>query len=166
MQKQSIDDRNLLHFTGFMRLDLKGAEPKQVVDLKKLAAFCGVSVRTVRGWASTGLPQRARTQLENLYSGSYLPPAWRDAGITVQHDGVQLRCGTHIALDALAFWQFIVCGVDWSRVKQIEEAVNMRRKTGRLPAVLVQNGVETMQRIATELVGTAQLDGNIGKISR
>lgn len=151
MQKQSISDSDLLHFTGFMRLDLNGAEPKQVVDYKKLAEFCGVSVRTVRGWASAGLTKRARTQLENLHSGSYLPPAWRDAGITVQHDGVQLRCGTRIAIDSLAFWQFIVCGVDWGRVKQIEEAVNMRRKTGRLPAVLVQNGVETMQRIAAEL---------------
>ena len=157
MRKQSIDDVSLLHLTGFIKTVVVGSDIKQTVDYAKLATFYGVAVRTARNWSRTGLPSRARTQLENLHGGAYLPPAWQQAGIRVVHDGVTLRCGTHISLDTMSFWQFIVFGVDWARVRDIEKTVNFYRTNGRPPALLIQNGVETAKRIAKELVDPKSL---------
>lgn len=151
MRKKSINDSDLLHQTGFIRTFIRHGDVKQSVDYEKLAEFCGVAVRTVRSWKRTGLPGRVRTLLENLLNGAYLPPAWKQAGIRVMHDGVMLRCGTHISLDTISFWQFIVFGVDWARVREIEQTINFYRKNGRPPVVLLQNGVETAKRVTQEL---------------
>lgn len=148
MKKQSMTDWGLLHATGFIRVNFRhNGDVKERVDMEKLAEFCGVSLRTVRSWGVKGLPHRVRVQLENLCNGEYLPTAWRKAGIRVCHDGIELRDGVHINLDSLAFWKFIVCGVDWARVKDIEDTVNQTRRTGRPPLVLVQNGKATADRI-------------------
>ena len=162
MRNESNNDWQLLHLTGFLRVDLSASgDVKQRVDCKRLAEFCGVSLRTVRSWSITGLPNRARVQLQNLHNGEYLPAPWRKAGIRVLHDGVQLRCGSHINLDSLSYWQFIVCGVDWGRVRDIENMINTSRKTGRSPLVLVQNGAAAVSRIAAALGDTGQL-GQLG----
>lgn len=152
MKKQSISDWSLLHETGFLMTDVSpNGKVKQRVDMKKLAEFCGVTQRTVRSWGGKGLPNRARVQLENLRSGEYLPAPWRKAGIRVCQNGVELRDGVHINLDSLAFWKFIVCGVDWNRVRDIEQMLNTQRAIGRAPVVLVQHGQETAHQIAAAL---------------
>lgn len=156
MKKQSISDWSLLHETGFLMTDVSpNGKVKQRVDMKKLAEFCGVTQRTVRSWGGKGLPNRARVQLENLRNGEYLPAPWRKAGIKVCMDGVELRDGVRINLDALAFWKFIVCGVDWARVRDIEQMLNRQRATGRTPVTLVQHGLATAQHVAA-LVGVGQ----------
>jgi hypothetical protein len=156
MKKESITDWSLLHETGFLVTDISpSGTVKQRVDMKRLADFCGVSQRTVRSWSGKGLPNRARVQLQNLLNGEYLPAAWRKAGMRVRHDGVELRDGVRINLDALAFWKFIVCGVDWARVRDIELMLNRQRATGRPPLTLVQHGMATAQQVAA-LVGAGQ----------
>lgn len=159
MRKQSISDWSLLHETGFLVADISpSGAVKQRVDMNKLAEFCGVTHRTVRSWGGKGLPKRARVQLENLRNGEYLPAAWRKAGIRVCHDGVELRDGERINLDCLKFWKFIVCGVDWARVHDIEQMLNTQRATGRAPVVLVQDGVATAQKVtAAALNGQSSL---------
>jgi len=152
-----MSDSQLLHLTGFYRTDLTAAgEINQRVDTPRLAEFCGVSVRSVRNWAHSGLPKRARVQLENLHEGAYLPPAWRKAGIKVLHDGVELRCGNHIPIDVISYWKFIVFGVDWARVRDIETTVNQYRITGRLPVDFVQPGVDTVNNLVSAF-GLAKL---------
>lgn len=157
MTKQSITDWSLLHSAGFLLAVVSPTGTvKERVDMKKLAEFCGVSLRTVRSWGVKGLPHRVRVQLENLCNGEYLPNAWRKAGIKVCHDGIELRDGVHINLDCLTFWRFIVCGVDWARVRDIEQMLNTSRATGRAPVTLVQHGFATAQQVAAAVAG--QLD--------
>lgn len=153
---KSSSDRTLLHLTGFF--DTKVTPTGRIdqrVNLTKLAEFCGVSVRTARYWGYKGLPVRARIQLENLYNGEYLPAAWRRAGIRIVHDGAILPCGNHITVEIIALWRFIVCGVDWHRVRGIEDAVNAGR---RIPAELVQPGLTAVSKL---MIGA----GVAGKLS-
>lgn len=148
MQTKSMSDWQLLHVTGFLRTNLRAdGDIKQQADTAKLAEFCGVSKRTVRHWALNGLPKQARRQLENLHEGVYLPAAWRQAGIKLLHDGVQLRCGNHISIDVISYWRFIVFGVDWNHVQQIENTINASRRRGRLPYNLVQSGLSTVNKL-------------------
>lgn len=145
---KSMSDAQLLHLTGFYRTDLTAAgKINQRIDTARLAEFCGVTERAVRNWPHTGLPKRARVQLENLREGEYLPPAWRRAGIKLLHDGVMLRCGNHIPIDVITYWKFIVFGVDWNRVKDIENTVNQYRLTGRVPYNFVQPGADAVNNL-------------------
>lgn len=143
-----MSDWQLIHLTGFVRTDMTASgEMNQRIDTARLAEFCGVTVRAVRNWAKIGLPKRARVQLENLREGAYLPPAWRLAGIKVLHDGVLLRCGNHISIDVISYWKFIVFGVDWNRVKDIENTVNQYRLSGRVPYNFVQPGADAVNNL-------------------
>ncbi|MEN3159601.1 hypothetical protein ABC502_14570 [Alkalimonas sp. NCh-2] len=158
MNKQSKSDRDLLHAAGFFDTYLTATgDVKQRVDHKRLAEFCCVSLRTVRSWSQNGLPKRVRKQLESLHKGSYLPDSWRRAGIRVVHDGVELKDGVHINLDTLQFWTFIVCGVDWGRVLDIQESLNRFRATGRLPVVLDQ-GQHTARQMISSVSECARLE--------
>lgn len=148
MQTKSMSDWQLLHLTGFLRTRMRvSGDVDQGVDKAKLAEFCGVSLRTVRVWAAKGLPKRVRVQLENLYNGAYLPPAWQQAGIKILHDGLQLRCGNHVNIDVISYWQFIVFGVDWNHVRDIENTINISRRSGRVPFNLVQSATATVNKL-------------------
>lgn len=141
---KSINDTDLLHLTGFFgTLTSNHGKLKQELNVKRLAKFHGVSARTIQRWVKDGLPRRVRTQLENLYNGQFLPPAFQDAEISIHHDGIMLRDGFHISIDTLKFWQFIVFGVDWQRVRDIERSLNTNR---RLPITLTQSGLDAIQR--------------------
>lgn len=149
MQTKSITDWQLMHLTGFLLTDIHASgEVTERVDAARLAEFCGVTERAVRNWKHKGLPKRARTQLENLYDGAYLPASWRRAGIRVLHDGVLLRCGSHISIDVINYWKFIVSGVDWGRVQDIQNMLNTNLLTGRrMPYEFVQSGVAAAKKL-------------------
>lgn len=107
---KSKSDRDLLWLCGF-------TDEKQRINNKKLALFCGVSVRTVQRWIYNGLPARVVNQLNQLKAGAFLPDTWRRSGMTVSHDGVLLRGARAVPLDVLKYWPLIARAVDWSRVK-------------------------------------------------
>lgn len=153
---KSINDTNLLHLTGFFDDPVAtNGKTKQLLNTLKLAKFCGVSTRTIQRWAKDGLPRRTRAQLENLHSGEYLPPAFREAEISIHHDGIiMLRDGFHISIETLKFWRFIVFGVDWQRVRDIEQAINLHR---RLPITLFRQHANGYSNTLFKMANTSSI---------
>lgn len=116
MQTKSISDRNLLWFTGFMTSDIQPGQVTTQPDIDKICAFFLVTPQTVKRWLKDGLPVKARHQLEMVYAGDFLPPAWRKASLKVCHDGVLLADGQLIRLSTIQFWPFIMKSVSWDKV--------------------------------------------------
>ena len=118
MQTRSISDHALLFRCGFLALPTVTAAGiiNQRPDVMRLALFCGVSERTAQRWLKDGLPTRTRLSLEMLTNGDYLPDKWRRAGVKIEHDGLYLRSGHSVSLDAVTHWPFIMHAVNWSKV--------------------------------------------------
>lgn len=108
MKTCSMNDATLLLVTGFHTPD--------GVNVNKLATFCGVTERTAYRWLKYGLPARARTQLDALFCGDYLPAEWRRLGMQICKDGVYVGGGQFIPLKTLHRLPFILQAVNWSLV--------------------------------------------------
>ncbi|WP_333609365.1 hypothetical protein [Arsukibacterium sp.] len=106
MITKSIKDGDLLHLVGFFS---HAGSP----DVRRIAAFCGVSERTAQRWLKHGLPGRARCHFETLLNGDYLPDKWRYAGVKLAHDGVYLPSGHYITIDIIKRLDIVLQAVNW-----------------------------------------------------
>jgi hypothetical protein len=119
MKTQSISDRQLLWFTGFLTTKNNPSQVTTEVDTLKLCAFFMVTPNTVRRWCAKGLPPKIRHQLEMIYAGDALPNSWRTAGLRVTERGLTLPSGHTLSIDTLKFWPFLMKAMDWSKVPEI-----------------------------------------------
>jgi hypothetical protein len=114
MLTKSIKDTDLLHLVGFF--SAAGAP-----DVRRIAAFCGVSERTAQRWLKHGLPGRARCHFETLLNGDYLPDKWRHAGVKLANDGVYLPSGHHVSIEIIKGLDFVLQAVNWEKLAFIRQ---------------------------------------------